>query len=130
MNWYKKAQEVIDQREQTDNIVPYTEVGHDIFNSRWDSSVNIPDKPNYMWLLNNGSIDIEPETEATAGHAYVDRWSGTEWAKRYSGRYSSKTKTLSLTPPREGVSQFRAIPGAIKHMLKRKFPEMQKLIVF
>lgn len=132
MNWYKQAQQVIDQREGTGEKTYYSDIGHDVYNNLYDYDyedyVKTIDEPNYIWTLVNGVIDIEPETEKIPGHSYVSRWRGIPF--RYYGRYSPKDKILSLVPPRKGVSQFRAIPMGIKDMLKQKFPEMQKLIIF
>ena len=131
MNWYKKAQNIIDQREMTtDDQVFYTQIGHDAYLNHYDVSNDLPNEPNYMWGLINGSIDIEPESGKIRGHGYVDKWSGTDWDKIYKGRYSSDTKTISIAPPRGGVGQFRSIPDVLKSMLRQKFPDIQKMVVF
>jgi 2'-5' RNA ligase len=132
MNWYKLSQtlEIIDSREEG-RANSYLDIGHNP-----DYMYNYKDKdlgvlaPNYAWVLTNGKIDVEEETEDQRGHADVKRWDNILWSKVFSGRYDGSTKSISVVPPNKGVGRFSKIPYSIRSLLSQAFPEATKLHVF
>ena len=128
MNWYKKTQqlEIVDQ---TVRHVPYTDIGHDIYNEE-QGVFTTNQEPNYMWVLIGGMIDVEEETGDIPGHGHVNRWDGHHWEQLYVGRYSSEDKIITIRPPRTGIAQFREIPYSIRSKLNQAFPDAEQLYVY
>lgn len=138
MNWYKIAQlEITDSQNMRGQEMGrfYTDIGHDInlkepnrLLGKENKNYN-PEEPNYLWIYNDGKVEVRPETLSDNFHGSPGLWgSGVDIDKLYTGRYSPSEKTISILPPHEGISSFREIPQFLQQSLQRKFTEAEKII--
>ncbi|GAH04759.1 unnamed protein product, partial [marine sediment metagenome] len=117
MNWYKQAQlEIIDQRGNLEDSSPeyrhYTQVAHDLYHGE-----EPVEKPNILWILVNGAIDVEEEIRGRNAHGLVDRWD--RLYDVYYGRYSPTEKVISVASPEYGVRSLASIPSGLISLLKQ-----------
>jgi len=115
MNWYKKAQQVIDAPKE----LHYYEIGHYGETPRAEGT-------NYMWIWKNGDILSVKETEETPEHNTAFE---KNIEKYYSGRFESKTGKLSIIKP-IGLAQFREVPQSLINKLYKHFPNITQIYNF
>jgi hypothetical protein len=119
MNWYKQAQQVVENP-----TIPYYEIGHE-GEGTFEHS-----EPNLMWLFSNGVVNVVEETVMTPEHqsAFPDE----SIEDFYSGRYEPDTGRLSVMIPYSQKIQRirRQVPSMIMRLLRSKFPEIQGVYVY
>ncbi|KKN07036.1 hypothetical protein LCGC14_1071150 [marine sediment metagenome] len=120
MNWYKRAQRLI---ENLPKDMSYLDIGHNVY--RGDKPRK---EPNQLWIYYEGQILIEPETEELTRHFYAFDENMLD-GSIYSGRYDSYTGALSISPNTE-MSRMRSIPDFLIRSLKQKFPNIKDMYVF
>ena len=106
MNWYKIAQlSEIDILE--DHGKSYLSIGHE---GEYGNEY-IKNNPNYIWVLSEGEILVEEETEENYGH--IIAFPHINYGKTFAGRFDSSVGKLSVNRPFEGPSHFRDVPKSI-----------------
>ena len=118
MNWYKKAQEII---ENPENIY-YTDIGHED-----EKSIGFYDKPNYMWIFHNGELKVKEENEDTPGH--YEAFGEDSYNAPYSGRYETDTGRVSIYSV-GGITDLRRVPDFLIFALKQKFRNIKEIYRF
>ena len=123
MNWYKIAQlSEIDVLENHGKN--YLSIGHEgEYGNRYKK-----DYPNYIWVLSEGEILVEEETEENYGH--IIAFPHINYGKTFAGRFDSSVGKLSVNRPFEGPSHFRDVPKSILYKLYQKFPGTKQIYVF
>ncbi len=119
MNWYKKAQQLeIDESPKGS----YLNYGHDVFYGEEYNQEN----PNYIWAYINGEIVKAAESPTQPGH---DTGVFPIYDYTYSGRFDAKQKIITMTI-RGDVSRFRRVPKTLSFLLRKSFPEAEKINVY
>ena len=120
MNWYKKAQLVTEKRD----ISNYYDIGHSGEGGREDLAKN------YMWIYNNGRVEVVEETEDNPVHNTA--FPNINIEKIYSGRYEPDTGNLSIIIPYSFKIQRmrREVPNMVLRALRSVFPNIKQVHVF
>jgi len=120
MNWYKKAQQIIEDPKDKS----YLEIGHaPLFKDIKTKN------PNIMWAYINGQILTVPESNEVSDHntAFEEEF---EPSAHLSGRYDPRYKIISVNIPYNIMKQNRGVPNTIIRLLQQKFPKAEKIYVY
>lgn len=143
MNWYRKAQEIVELDKMpdswsdanTDNpddkeynrAVKYFNIGHGDYVEEYGF------EPDYqLWIMIDGRIrksevfTIDPETgESKGGGTHSSIWGHDVEARSIKGRYEPQTGRLVLVR----LDRFRDVPNVVLNKVREAFPEAKKIIV-
>lgn len=123
MNWYKKAQEIIDKPWQQG--IHYCNIGHG-WHDRGSEERNI------IWILRDGRIEEVEESSEFLTHDISFDLPPDEQEKFYSGRYEPADDRLSITIPlNQEMQRIRQeVPNPILRQLLNRFPNTKGVYIF
>ena len=139
MNWYKRAQAILDLSRDTNSkdedkqfevAKTYFGLGHGDYIEK--EGVN-PDFQ--IWILLNGMIEksevfvVDEETGSAPNEKSHNMiWGREKEAISYKGRYEIQTGRLSVVKPDR--QRFRNIPDVVMSKIKDAFPRAKEIVVF
>ena len=117
MNWYKTAQ-IIMNDEDTDNGIPYTDIGHNSYTDK---------KLGFLWFWVNNKLVVEEE-DYRGLFTHEKMLPGAFAEGYYKGRYDPNTNKASLVRPTNKM--FRPIPDGIFKALTERFGDEIKIHIY
>ena len=123
MNWYKKAQQIIEKPGEEG--IAYTSIGHG-WNDRGSEDYNM------IWIYMDGKVIAVEETSQFPSHHSFNLPSGVDMNKLYTGRYEPADQRLSVAIPLSQTNQriSKRVPEPILRQLLSKFPDTRGVYVF